>query len=75
MRIKAAAVAAAQVEERTRMQAELDSGRAAQDPDIAPLWSGAGVGLIHGVAPAEAVTTEILAQAAAVMERLHGTVA
>lgn len=68
-------MAAAQAEERARMQAELDSGRATQDPDVVPLWCGAGVGLIHGVAPAEAVTAEILAQAAAVTARLRGLMA
>ncbi|BDA47788.1 probable nitronate monooxygenase [Coccomyxa sp. Obi] len=60
----------AKPEEVARMKADLDRGRDAADPDISPLWCGAGVGLIHSVPPAENVVKEIVEDAAAVIAKL-----
>lgn len=59
-----------QPEEIARMKAELDRGREAADPDISPLWCGAGVGLIHSVQPAEDLVRGIVADVAAVIAKL-----
>ena len=63
-----------QADERERMQAELDSGRAEADPEVAPLWCGAGVGLIHSIPPAETLVKGIVADAAATVAKLHSLV-
>ncbi|CAL8469749.1 g9291 [Coccomyxa elongata] len=59
-----------QPEETARMKAELDHGRAAADPDIAALWCGAGVGLIHSVQPAEDLARGVAEDAEAVLAKM-----
>jgi NAD(P)H-dependent flavin oxidoreductase YrpB (nitropropane dioxygenase family) len=56
------------------MQTEMDRGRAEADPEVAPLWCGAGVGLIHSVRPAQDLVTDIVSDAAATLTKLHGLV-